>query len=265
MKKWMLLALAACMLLVTACGAAGNDAQNAHGVFEKSIQAMEDVNSFSMDMDVEQEISFGEEALVTVTKMNGDVIVEPMAMHQKMSMSLADQGTMDMEMYLTEEGIYMWEEASDMWMKMPQELFGEIMSLEEMQTNPYEELEKLQQYVDDFSYTEKNDYYVLTLSASGDKFKELITDAVAEITGTDELLQEMMEEVQIHQIDYEIKIDKETYYQQELKMNMDFSLTIDGEAAAIKQTVVGTFSNFDQISEIVVPQEVLDSAIEMNF
>lgn len=264
MKKWMFIALSACVLLVTACGA-GNDGQKAQEVFEKSIQAMNDVNSFNMDMQMKQEIPFGEEVLNTDTKMSGDVIVDPMTMHQKMNISAGDEGSMEMEMYVTEEAIYMWEEMSDTWMKMPEALFGEIMSLEDMQTNPTDELEKLKEYVDEFQYKEEGNNYILSLSASGDKFKELIKDTLSEFAGDDASLNELMEQVEINHIDYEIKIDKKTYYQNELDMNMDFTITMDGETTTIKQNMHAVFSNFNGIDEIVVPQEIIDSAIEMNF
>lgn len=266
MRKWLLVALSACVLLVTAACGAGDDGQKAQEVFEKSIQAMEGVNSFNMDMNMKQEIPFGEEVIKTDTKMSGDVVIEPMTMHQKMNMSAGDEESMEMEMYITEDSIYVWEAMSETWMKMPEELFGEMMALEDMQTNPTDELEKLKEYVDEFTYKEEGNNYILSLSASGDKFKELIKDTLAEFAGDDDAsLNEMMDMVEINKINYELKIDKKTYYQNELNMNMDLTITIDGESTTIKQNVHAVFSNFNGIDEIVVPQEVIDSAIEMNF
>ncbi|GAA0368981.1 DUF6612 family protein [Bacillus horti] len=266
MKKWMLiLTLAASVLVLAACGteADSSDVQNAQEVFEKSVNAMESVNSYSMSMDMEQEIPFGDEVLNTSTSMTGDLVLVPLSMHQVMNMSVPGEGTMEMEMYLTEEGVYMSDSESGMWMNMPEELFGDLMDLESMQTNPQEELERLAEFVDDFSYAEEGDFYVLTLSASGDKFKALIMDTLEEVTGGDELLAEALEDIEIHQIDYEIKIDKETYYQTELVMDMDFTITADGETVRIKQKVDATFSNFNGVDEIVVPQEVIDSAVDL--
>ncbi|KMJ55260.1 hypothetical protein AB685_28190, partial [Bacillus sp. LL01] len=56
-----------------------------------------------------------------------------------------------------------------------------------------------------------------------------------------------------------------TFYQEAIDMAMEFSMEAEGETISMVQQSTGTFSNFNEIDSIEVPQEIIDSAEEFSF
>ncbi len=71
------------------------------------------------------------------------------------------------------------------------------------------------------------------------------------------------QDLNIKNIEYEIYIDKETFYPSKLNMNMDMDITVEGETISLKQIISGEYLDYNQIGEITVPQEIVDTAFEM--
>ena len=64
----------------------------------------------------------------------------------------------------------------------------------------------------------------------------------------------------INSVDYLVHIDKESYQTNKLDMVIDMDMTMDGETINLKMDAKTDFSKFNEIKEIVVPQEIIDSA-----
>ena len=106
--------------------------------------------------------------------------------------------------------------------------------------------------------------YVLKLSASGDKFNELIKKQVTETITAMKLDQEnMLKDMNIEKVDYEIFIDKKTFNTKVFNMDLKMSVSVEGEEMKMSQDLKSTFYKFNEIEPITVPQEVLDKAQEM--
>lgn len=232
-------------------------------VLEKATSASESLKSFGMKMDLEQQMS-GAETMNIKSVIDMKASQEPLAIYQNITMEV--QGTSEIiesEMYLTEDGIYMYEQTGEGWMKFPTEMSEVLTQSTPQQSNPAEELKKLQEYVDDFTFEQDGSFYILKLSASGEKFNKLINETLQQS------LPEMTEaitasqDMKINKIEYEIWIDKKTYYPSKLAMNMDMNITDAGQTVSLKQTMKGEYTEHNNIGEITIPQEILDSAIEM--
>jgi hypothetical protein len=265
MKKWFLMALLTLILLTSACS---TEELQGKEVFEKSLKAMKTVESFGMDMDVK--VNFdenGKKGLVN-SKLQAEVIQEPFAMHQQMQMTMMGEGqeqeqAFSTEMYMSEQGIYMFNPEMGQWMKLPAETLEHMKKMNSLQQNPSQQLEKLREFVDDFSFTEEGDEYVLSLSSSGEKFQKLIEDQLKVGIKDPAQLEEMLQNLNIKKIEYTIKIDKETYYQTGIDLNMEVDFTADGKTASMNQSVTGSLNKFNEIKEIKVPEEALNSAFEV--
>lgn len=232
-------------------------------VFEKATAASEELKSFGLRMDLEQEIT-GPETVNVKSTVDAKATQNPMALHQKMKMTVPDTAEqMETEMYLTPEGIYMFAPTGEGWMKFPTEMAEELMQSTPQQSNPIGELKKLEKYVDDFKFEQDDNSYILTLKASGDKFNELINESIEQ--ALQEMSQEVMasQDLNIKSIEYEIYIDKETFYPSKLNMKMDMDITAEGETISLKQIISGEYMDYNQIGEITIPQEIVDTAIEM--
>ncbi len=107
---------------------------------------------------------------------------------------------------------------------------------------------------------------ILTLDASGDKFNEFIKETAMEnlppelAAGAGE---DAFEGLNINSVQYEILVDKETFYPNVLNMTMDMEMGVEGDTVNVIQTVNGEYTDFNNIESITVPQEVLDSAVDM--
>lgn len=236
-------------------------------VFQKSADASDELKSFSVEMNLAQDMSLGEETMKTNSDISMDVTAEPLAFYQNMKMNMAGE-SMDMESYFTEDGFYMYEASSAQWMKFPQEMSDQLLQMSDQQTNPGEELKNLEQFADDFKFEQDDKNYILTLDASGDEFNEFIKETameslppqMAEGIGTSE---DLLEGIKINSVKYDILIDKETFYPSSLDMTMDMEMDIEGETITMVQTIKGDYTDYNNIDSITVPQEVLDTAVDM--
>ena len=232
-------------------------------VFEKAQAASEKVESMHADMDIKQNISAPDlgSDMDSIIKVNMDLVQEPMEMHQVMEMNMGDEGTASIELYITEEGFFMQDPESETWMKLPEELYEGLMA-SAGGADPTVDLASLEEFVEDFTFEQNDNEYILKLKASGEKFEGLVQDQLSEIEGIGEAEAKVLEDMKIHQLDYEIYIDKETFDTTAFNMIMDMEMEDGGNSVRITQDTKAKISNINELKEIVVPQEILDSAVE---
>ncbi|WP_342542838.1 DUF6612 family protein [Paenisporosarcina sp. FSL H8-0542] len=285
MKKWMtLMATSALALSLVACNTSATPTSKTSEentsdltlkqVFEKSLAQSESIESLSADLDMVQkvEVPAQDVAMDSTSKMTMDLIVDPLSMHQKGTTSTTIPGEessgqpqeMEMESFMTADGFFTHDNMSQQWMKLPKDVYEQMISISQKQADPSQQLKDLEAFMDDFTFNQDDKEYVLKLSAAGEKFNELIQKQLAETMpelGADE--QEMLKELNIKKVDYEIHIDKETFNTTALNVVMDMTMAVDGEEMTLYQDMKSTFSNYNGVKKIVVPQEVLDTAQEM--
>ncbi|MDV2684261.1 DUF6612 family protein [Alkalihalophilus lindianensis] len=238
-------------------------------ILTKSIEAMNGVESFTTEMDVDQETTLGEdETFTTQMKMKMDATQNPLAFYQQTSMQMPEleEATMNAEVYFTEDGAYMNDGMEDVWFKYPDEFTQDLLALQEMQMNPEEQLELLKSYTENLTMTEEGDHYIITIEGSDqsiDQMADQLNMMLGE--GMADGLSELTAMMDITRMDYMIHINKETFYQEAIDMAMEFSMEAEGETISMVQQSTGTFSNFNEIDSIEVPQEIIDSAEEFSF
>ncbi|MDI2585970.1 hypothetical protein OR571_02185 [Psychrobacillus sp. NEAU-3TGS] len=283
MKKWTtLIAVATLSLGLAACNETAKPAEKTEvtkkseltlqEVYDKSIAASEELKSVRAVMDLNQKMNIPNEEneLEISSKMDMEYIVEPMQMHQKGTSTVSGlvEGMTDQtsksESYMTADEFYVYDESTGagQWMKLPQEMMAGIMNASE-QANASDQLKQIQGYLDDFTFEQDNDNYILTLEASGEKFTELVKTQVDEVMQSMGMGEEIQMDFDIHSVNYLIHIDKETFQTNKLDVVFDMDMDIDGEKMNIVQDVKSTFSGFNEVEEIVIPQEVIDKAVEL--
>jgi hypothetical protein len=233
-------------------------------VFEKSLEASESLKSFSVNMDLNQEITAAEqEAMKIQSTITMDVVTDPMAFYQKMNMTMAGENVAT-EAYFSQDGMFIADPTSNTWMKFPTEMSDQLLQLSDQQTNPAEELKKLKEYVSDFSFEQDNKNYILTLKASGEDLSEFIKKTAlegmpAELTADPAIFDSM----KINEANFIYHLDKETFYPVKTDVYMDMEITAEGETVHMIQDIKGSYEKFNEITTITIPQEVLDTATEM--
>jgi len=274
MKKSLLMLLAAILTAgLVACGDGTSDGLSSEEVYEKSFEAMEEMESASTVIDIEQDISAVDEDFnITMgMSLDGDIIIDTNEMHQEMSVSMGGDGLgglaedMTMEFYLTEDAFYVQSpENGDEWVKLDPAEIGMFDDLLDQQEEPSDQLEMFEEYIEDLSLEEEDDSYVLKLTADAEGFDQLIEETLGdsmadEMIGTDF---DFSEDMDIHELTYEMVIDKETFYLTDFTLDMDLTMTIDGESADMKQSMSASYENINEIDSIEVPEEIVENAIE---
>jgi len=237
-------------------------------VFDKSMNASnKELKSFSADMKMKQQMnsSMLNEEMNMSMDMKMDYIADPISWYQVLQMSIEDTGeSLNMESYLTKDGYYLFDEMSGQWMKLPSEMANQMTQLPENQSNPIDQIEQLKPFLKEFSMEQEGDHYVLKMDGSGDKFSELITDMILGSLGTDgaQEAKDLFSQLSIEKLSYTIHINKDTFFPTYISMVMESNFTIDGESIFMHQELEGTYSNYNNIKSIEIPEEVLNSATE---
>lgn len=234
-------------------------------VMNKSTEASEGLKSFSVKMDLTQDMTDQAELNVqTNSVIDMNIVTEPMAFYQKMTMSMGEESeSFETESYFSDAGMFFYEPSNSQWMKFPQEMTDTFLQMSGKQSNPGEELKKLQPFMEDFTFEQDTNNYILKLKASGDKFNDFIKETAVQQLPPEMAAEDVLSNMKINAVAYEILIDKKTFYPVALNMDMDFEMTIEGQTIGMKQKMNGQYSNYNNIEAITVPQEVIDSAVEM--
>ncbi|ACA41457.1 hypothetical protein J2D69_16930 [Lysinibacillus sphaericus] len=241
-------------------------------VYDKAVDRQADIKSASANMDMTQvtKVGAGEEAMEFSinSKMEMDIIVDPLAMHLSGSMSMPDmmsegQETTDMpiEMYMKKDaGLFMKDVTTDSWLKLPDENFDAILDQTAASADAKEQLEQLKKFIKDFTFEQTDKEYVLTLEAKGDKFKELIDSEINKSMQDMGLEENPMDQLTIEKINYVLHIDKKTFDTNKMDMNFDLKMAVEGDELLMNTKSVVTYTDFNHLKTIDIPQNIVDNA-----
>ncbi|MCM3489991.1 copper amine oxidase N-terminal domain-containing protein [Alkalihalophilus marmarensis] len=225
-----------------------------------------DLNSYSADMELWQIMNVDGEEMTMEMDMKMDVVMDPIGFYQYMAMTMEELSgeSIVSEAYLTEEGYYVSEMGQ--WIKYDDDMVEEILQLSQMQMDPMYQYELLLDYAENVSVIENKDTYMMSFSITGSGFNELLNELLG---GMDfGIPEEELEMIGLLFENFDISIssvfDKETLFPLSQQMTSELAVTIEGETMQLTQKVDGTYSNFNEIEKIKIPQEVIDSAISFD-
>lgn len=252
-----------------------NDGEiTASSVYEEAVKASEELKSTKLTMDVEQEIHAPDmdEPMTMNIQGETEMTLEPLTLYQNMTTNADIEGEKvdsKMEVYATEDDLYLYEEQLDEWIKMDSSMMGEIGDIAN-QEDPADQLKMFEQFVSEFDLEETDDEFILKIEIDGNEFTSLMEEMAGGLTPND-IMQgidgeggDIFKEMEISQMDYEMYIDKETYHLNQFNMNMDMDMEMDGESASIVQSIKSDYSNINEINPIEVPEDVKDAAIDQS-
>ena len=229
-------------------------------VYEKMMDASEDIDSFVMDMEMEQEIIEGDnEPVPTQSTIHSKVVQEPIGLEQKVNMTIDGQ-TIETEQYFTEEGFYMYDPGQDMWMKYSEgheDLMAQLQA--DSGLNQTQTLSELQSFIEDFTFEQNNEEFILTLDADDEKFNSLVQQELS--SGAVEMNE--VKDLEINGIEYEIFVDKKTYLPSQMNIIMNINMTSEGQKVTLKQEIDTTYSDYNSLDAISIPKEALENAVEL--
>src|SRR5699024_6044979 len=128
-------------------------------------------------------------------------------------------------------------------------------------------LENLNDITKDKILSEEDGVYILALEIDLDKLTELDKENPQFSQSDDEKeTQKLKDTYQVEQMDYQIKIAKESKFLLGIESTRKYSYEMDfkdevGKMETVEKTVT-IYKNHNQVDEIVLPDEVRDNAIE---
>jgi len=233
-------------------------------VFEKTMETNDGLDSFSITMDLQQTMNINEEEMDVGSVIEMDIITDPISMKQNMVMDMDELGKQEMEMYFAEEGFYVFDPMEDQWMKFPNEFSDELLQLSNNQADVGNQLNQFEDFLEDFTFEQDENNYILTLQADGEKFNELLTETIKNSMPQELGLDvSIFDNISFDNVNYDIVINKETFYFSELNVKMDYEMEIEGEKIKVNQDVKSKYENHNNVDAITIPKEAIDNAVEV--
>lgn len=241
-------------------------------VYEKAIERQADIKSTSAKMETTQDskIGSGDQSMEfsIKSKMDMDVVTDPIAMHLSGSMTMPDMASADqkstempIDMYMKkDQGFFMKDETTKTWYKLPNEQFDAIMEQTASSADAKAQLDQLKNFIKDFKFEQTDNAYILSLDAKGDKFKELIDSEISKSMKDMGLEENPLDNLTIDKIHYVLEIDKKTFDTNKLDMNFDLKMKVEDQELSMKTKTAVTYTEFNHLKTIDIPQEIIDKA-----
>lgn len=254
---------------------------SAEEVYTKALEASEDMESAEVTMNMNQQMDpEGEEGSVeTDSNFDMQMTMEPLAMYMDGTTTMKMDGAdaedmpdmdMDMEIYMVDDGMYMYSDQIGTWMKMDGASMDMVEEMAGQQPDPSEQLKMIKDYTDDLSFEQSDDEFILKLDADGEKFNDFFHDMIEENLSSDMLeqmgedQQDIFDDMNINSMSLELGVDKETFDMNTYNVDMDMTMEVEGQTLNIAQTMESEYSNFNNVDPIEVPDDVKDEAIDQD-
>ncbi|ARI76208.1 DUF6612 family protein [Halobacillus mangrovi] len=257
LKKLFSLSVALVVLFVLPFQIAAAE-MSAEEILKKSNEAMKGLDSYTLRTVTESPMPMMNEgnSKTMTSEAVSDVTLDPFAMHMTTKMPGST-----VESYLTEQGYYA-EMPGEGWVKLSDEMNKSIqkMAMADGQLNQALTLAK------DMSVQEEEEAYVLTFEGDGQKLLEMSMKMMQSNMNTesnkemDSMMKQLLEDVEIKDVSYQMTIDKENHYLTSMMMDLEMTIKTGEEPATISQSTKMTLENFNGVDPIEIPQEVLDQA-----
>ena len=290
MKKWAGLLLTLVLAFsITACGskekegnttaANGNKTENTSKSENKSednvaiptldelikqAKDAKELNSYAMEIASKQNIKMeqGEEKQeqnMNLT-MKAEYVGDPVQMHLVTSID-EEVKKQDIEQYITKDGMYML--VNGQWMHTQDASVDEVLNSTEGNADVSQQLEQFKSIGDQTKITAEGDNYVINADVSGDKIKELAKEVMTKNAGAGAngaQVSQMLDMMNITEMKMTTTVQKDTLYPVSSKVKLVMDMEQEGQKVAMDMDMDISFSKHNEITEIKVPQEALDSA-----
>lgn len=242
---------------------------SAEEVYKKAMIQLNSLDNAAFNLSIEQTKNVSDdEKATTKANVTGELIKEPLMSHLNGSITIESEpiGTMviNIEMYAQDETIYVYEDLFNNWIKGTTDDLADIGLEISKDQSPLSHVEGLDQYIEDFAFEQTNDTYNFTLKTNNDELNQLIIDEIQDFQLTLNKNEDYMGAIDINHLQYSFTIDKETFNLLAFNINSLIDITENNGTTAVESTVKADFSNFNDIREIMIPQDVIKEAVDRN-
>ena len=233
------------VIFIGACGKSNIDKKE---VIEKFIAASESTKSGDMLVNMKMtQNQNGNKSDMEMT-MNVSLILEPIAM--KMEMEMPAQN-LKMTSFIKDNTMYIQNPVDNQWFK--QSLTDEIASqFKGYMTNSAVIYDAMRNNIDKIDIDEKGGNYIISIS----KDSEFLKDAMKQqLASTNTAGAQIGDDVKIENIAVKYIVDKNTYLLSSSVVSFDFEM----QGMKISMEMDAKMSNINNVTDIVIPEEVLNA------
>jgi hypothetical protein len=223
-----------------------------------------DINSFSTKYTMEQKMQADDMNIEMNIKGEMDIVLDPFGMYQHMKMKMFGED-LEMEMYMTEQGFYMYDPMENQWIKDESSMgeFENILDMVNGSNNPLAQLDLMKEYLSEVKIHDKGSYYEMEYSIKTEGYKHLVDEMLGSFLLDEEEFP--MPDMTFNTMSFSISYAKDTYFPTAMSAHIDMEMNMDGEVMQIFQKMNGTYLNINGFDQINIPQDIIDSAIEMQY
>lgn len=295
MKGRILLITVLIIVMVAVIAGCNNDSGiDPAELYEKSVKAVEEANSYEFEMNVNQIMIFPEEIplgngevtdrMETQAKGTGKALIDPLEMEMVMEMNIPAMagmpeaeglGEMEIKLYMVDDMVYMTDPMFGDWIMIDMNAMGmgmeQLEGLDKSSNDPLYFLEMLgEEGAANASIESDAQHYIMSITdEEGTLIKNIMDEVVNQLFGDipdpamQDELSEIFEGMDISEIEYKVWVDKETYLTTKTYMAFSMSMTIEGETLMMEQEAESVYANYGTIDSINIPDEVKESAVNM--
>lgn len=229
-------------------------AQDIEEVFTKMKEASKGIKSYKISgVTTTTSKMIGVESEEKV-EISADIQLELFAQHFVM-IGLTDEAE-DSEVYVKYLTMYMYTGEIGGWLKMVHGMqdFSMVAVLQE------NELDHLLTYKDAFQLTEDDNHYIIDFIGVGDMYREVFHDELMAMDNIDPNVKGMLDGIELTGT-IKMYVSKDTYLIEKQETYTDSKVFMPIEVTTIDEGVY-TITHYNEIGEIVVPNEVIENASE---
>ena len=231
------------VIFIGACGKSKIDKKE---VIEKFIAASESMKSGDILVNMKMTQN-GNKNNIEMT-MDVSLILEPIAM--KMEMEMPAQN-LKMTSFIKDNTMYIQNPVDNQWFK--QSLTDEIASqFKGYMTNSAVIYDAMRNNIDKIDIDEKGGNYIISIS----KDSEFLKDAMKQqLASTNTAGAQIGDDVKIENIAVKYIVDKNTYLESSSTVSFDFEM----QGMKMSMEMDAKMSNINNVTDIVIPEEVLNA------
>ena len=233
------------VIFIGACGKSNIDKKE---VIEKFIAASESTKSGDMLVNMKMtQNQNGNKSDMEMT-MNVSLILEPIAM--KMEMEMPAQN-LKMTSFIKDNTMYIQNPVDNQWFK--QSLTDEIASqFKGYMTNSAVIYDAMRNNIDKIDIDEKGGNYIISISKDSEFLKDAMKQQLANSNAAGG---QIGNDVKIENIAVKYIVDKNTYLESSSTVSFDFEM----QGMKMSMEMDAKMSNINNVTDIVIPEEVLNA------
>ncbi len=235
-------------MIMVSCGSAKLSTEE---ILAKQTEASKEIKSGKMKMDIDMNMTFGEESQKMNVSSESEYTVEPFAMKMTETTNVGEE-SMESVSYMDKDFIYYEDTELEETHKVALSDMG--VNIEDMieKMSSDETMAMLKEHEKNIVSEEKGDTYVLSYTGSGEELKEIVNKTMANSVPPEIMM--MLGEMNIGDYSYTTIIDKKTFLPISIETILDMSMDIEGKEIKIDQKQKIEYSDLNSDIKVEMPE-----------